>query len=198
MNACDICGKVSAEVGFDSGRGKHLCISCKFGSGEFHTKKIRKQTEQEKAQQQVQQARERAYMQQTVQDRQAERKKTEIPVLISLDVRVGGATSQVFYPATIQNFSPGGICIDWRHCQECSGYTEGGVHPFCIFSMFSIHNPDAKELTIRIDIANQGVNLEFKGQVVYTQKKGDKEYLGITFTQIQPDTIKFLEQLAGQ
>jgi hypothetical protein len=204
METCEVCGKVSADVAFDPSRGKHLCISCKFGTGEFRTRRVQKP-----AAQQAQPARANPAIpdngqntplhdnpeQQNVQWRREQRKPVTIPVLVSLDLMVGGVKSQIFYPASIQNFSRGGICIDWSHCDECTGYKEGDVHPFCIFSQFNVRNAEAKELTIRVEIANLENQIEFRGKVVYTLKKGDKEYIGINFSHIEPDTLDQLERL---
>jgi hypothetical protein len=189
MNTCDICGKVSSEVAFDPVRGKHLCISCRFGSGEFHTKKFHKETEQqEPSGEQAAQA--------SSQPSGAERRKhIRVPVLISLDVQVGGMTSQIFYTASLENFSKGGICIDWEHCDECLGYAEGKIHPFCIFSQFNIKNNDSKELTIKVELDNLEEVLQFKGKAAYTLKKSGKEYIGITFTDITPDVLAKLEEI---
>lgn len=189
MNKCDICGKVSSEVAFDPVRGKHLCINCRFGSGEFHTKKFSKETqEEEPPKKQTAQA--------SSEPQGAERRKhVRLPVLISLDIQVGGMTSQIFYTALLENFSKGGICITWDHCDECPGYAEGKIHPFCIFSQFNIKNKDSKELTIKVELDNVEEVLQFKGKAAYTLKKGSKEYIGITFTDIAPDVLAKLEKI---
>ena len=127
---------------------------------------------------------------------QSERRKdNRLPVLVALDVVVGGVKSQIFYPASIQNFSDGGICIDWEHCEECSGYSETEIHPFCIFGQFSAKKEGSKELTIRVDVAGLEQKIEFKGKVVYTSKKKNKEYVGIVFTNITPEAREQLDQV---
>ena len=190
MNKCDICGKISSEVAFDPGKNKHLCLNCRFGSGEFHTKKFRKETEQEEQAKQTQPS-------PSKQPSGAERRKhARITVHISLDVQVGGMTSKIFYAASLENFSRGGICINWTHCDECSGYTEGGINPFCVFSKFSTKNADSKDLTIKVEYEQGGEEpLQFKGKVAYTLKKKAKEYVGITFTDIDPDVLNRLEEI---
>ena len=194
MKMCDICGKVSGEDAFDSTRNKYLCINCKFGSGEYQTKQHRRGTDVT-AEQGAQQTQPKPI--QGFDLRQERREDTRIPVLVSLDVHVGGVTSRIFYPATIQNFSQGGICIDWTHCNECSGYSEGSMHPFCIFSQFSANNPNAKELTIRVEVSGQEEVIEFRGQVVYTLKKKNKEYVGITYTHITAQQLEALARICG-
>lgn len=193
MNTCDICGKVSSEVAFDPAKGKNLCISCRFGSGEFHTKKIRKQTEEADKEQSSDQPAGAG----TKKPSGAERRKdNRIPVLISLNVQVGGMTSQIFYTATLENYSKGGVCINWEHCDECPGYSEGKIHPFCIFSQFNVKNENSKELTIKVEIENLEEPIAFKGKAVYTLKKKNKEYIGITFTDISPDARNQLEKIS--
>lgn len=199
MKSCEICGKISTEVAFDARRGKHLCLSCKFGSGEFHTQRIKKQTgDQEK---QIVQQQPQAVSAQSGEAQESssaeQRKHPRVPVLISLDVIVGGVKSQMFYPSAIQNFSRGGICLDWNHCTECSGYKDGGIHPFCIFSQFAINNPGGKQLTLRLEIANTDQEVEFKGQVAYTSKKKNTEFLGISFTEISTETMDLLEKMCA-
>ncbi|MFC1582961.1 PilZ domain-containing protein [Planctomycetota bacterium] len=193
MRTCDICDKVSGEVQFDSVRGKYLCLTCKFGSGEYHTERVRKESPQQPEQSQPTHA---AYVQQVRDERGEQREHARVPVLVTLDVMVGGVRSQIFYPANIENFSPGGICIDWQHCSECSGYNEGAIHPFCIFAQFSLINPASRELTIRVEMANMD-SLEFQGKVAYVLKKKDKEFVGITFTVISAEVLASLEKLCA-
>jgi hypothetical protein len=193
MHTCDVCGKVSGEVAFDSHRGKNLCLSCKFGSGEYHTKQIRKDSPQHPQQAEPTHA---AYVQQVRDERSEKREHARVPVLVTLDVVVGGVRSQIFYPANIQSFSVGGICIDWVHCSECSGYNEGSLHPFCIFAQFSLNNPTSRELTIRVEMANMD-SLDFQGKVAYVLKKKDKEFVGITFTVISAEVLSALEKLCA-
>ncbi len=198
MDKCDVCGKVSPEVTFNAAKGKHLCLSCKFGTGEFHTKKITRNDVQQSAAQPSPAARGASPgqpPQQSIQWQREKRVQTRVPVLITLEVSVGGVKSQIFYPANIQNFSKGGICIDWSHCSECTGYKEGDIHPFCIFSQFNARNAESKDLIIRLEIANVENGVEFKGKAVYTLKKGDKEYVGINFTHITPESLELLAKI---
>jgi len=199
MKRCEICGKVSSEVAFDSNRGKYLCLTCRFGSGEFQVKKYRKETRVEGGP-----AGEGASSPGTASPagRPAggfsgpeRRKHPRIPILVSLEVYVGGVVSQVFYPAALVNFSRGGVCIEWTHCNECLGYLEGGIHPFCIFSPFNVNTPDSKELTLKVDIDNADIEPVFHGKVAYTLKKNGKEYIGITFTRISPEVLNMLERM---
>ncbi|MFH1707812.1 MAG: hypothetical protein ABIF71_07830 [Planctomycetota bacterium] len=302
MPMCDICGKIVADVGFDSARGKHLCISCKFGTGEFHTKRVTRgdseaapaartpaaqvvpfrsagaaapgthgktapahagpaQPVHQRGQPQQFQPGFAAQPQQPRQPKQnptahwqepaadpalapadpvpyraqagtirhltphslepeqagplegsldqtatppqtmAHQKIREqaaaVPILIALDVVVGGLPTHIFYPSSILSFSPGGVCIDWRHCTNCPGYTENGIHPFCIFSPYSVNNPKAKEMSVRVNIANLDARIEFKGQVVYTLKKRETEFVGIAFAKIAPEALNALERICA-
>lgn len=125
------------------------------------------------------------------------RENVRIPVTVGFKCNITGTDSEFFYTTEINNFSAGGMCITWRFCDACSGYTEGKIHPDCIFSPYDYHSSESGELIFHIELANYEQDLNFRGKAVYTLKQKSDEKIGIAFTDISDSTLEFMHKVFG-
>ena len=123
------------------------------------------------------------------------RGSVRIPVSVAFECNIRGTHPEFFYTTIIYNYSEGGICIKWNFCEECTGYTEGKVHPDCIFSPYDSHKKESEELSFHIELANYDQDLNFRGKVAYTWKIDNVEKIGIAFTHISDSTINFMKKV---
>jgi hypothetical protein len=124
------------------------------------------------------------------------RKHPRIPVSVGFKCNVKGTYPEFFYTTVIYNYSEGGICIKWNFCETCTGYTQGKIHPECIFSPYDYHKEDAEELVFHVELDNYEFDFNFKGKAVYTlQEEDGSEKVGIVFTDISDDTLQSMKEI---
>lgn len=126
---------------------------------------------------------------------QDRRRDVRIPVSVGFECNVKGLSPDFFYTTVLYNYSKGGICIKWNFCDECTGYSEGAIHPDCIFSPYDYRKEDSDELVFHIELANYDQDLNFRGKAVYTWKDDNNEKIGIIFTNISDETLDFMHKV---
>jgi len=138
----------------------------------------------------------REISQDALPERRERRGNIRIPVSIMMEFDIPSSKkgAVVTNPALSVNLSTAGICFAWEHCAACAGYTEGSVHPDCMFYPYYIHNDSAKELGLTFNLT-QDYSMEIPCRIVYTiqEKEMDIEYVGACFSKVSEEERLMLE-----
>ena len=97
-----------------------------------------------------------------------ENRSRGIPAWMVIQINVNGKSSGMFCEVDIIDFYRKGVCIEWEYCFSCSSFTEGCIHPECIFSPYNACDPESHELSLHIDVPGCPEGFSFKGKAVCT------------------------------
>jgi hypothetical protein len=126
------------------------------------------------------------------------RSELNIPVEFMLNVVLEDKETGFFYKTLMTNYGGGGISIEWKLCEFCPGYTEGAIHPDCLFSLYDAERKDSRELTIYIHLPDSDDTIKFKGKAIYTFKFQEKEQIGFEFSENKEEIFNQLQSAFEQ
>jgi c-di-GMP-binding flagellar brake protein YcgR len=173
MSTCEKCGRDVKKLTMHAASRMRLCVKCISQSG------IVTLSEAE------------------LSDSKDERRGSiRVPLTVIMDFAVNGQTGVRKYPAFSVDLSMMGICFVWEACHKCAGYTDGGVHPQCIFYPSYLQNPAHRPLRIEIKVSdNRAITVD--AYVAHTTKDKNlgQEYVGAKFCELSNQSRRIIEKM---
>jgi hypothetical protein len=126
------------------------------------------------------------------------RQSLRIPITMTLQVKVEGKITNMFFDTRVVNFSTSGICIEGTFCSECYGYTAGDIDPACVLAPYNGNRESSNELYFSMKHPDLDEPLTFCGKAVYCYKQGKDEKIGIVFSSISRDTLRTIQKLINK
>jgi c-di-GMP-binding flagellar brake protein YcgR len=170
MPICEKCGRTVKKLTMHAGSKQRICVKCVSHSGFI------------------------AMTDAELRDDKERRGSIRIPLTVIMDFAVKGNAKK--YPAFSVDLSMQGICFVWEACLTCAGYTEGGVHPACIFHPCYLHNPDRKPLRLELKVTNTRA-ITVDAFVAHTTKDRNlgQEYVGAQFCELSNQSRRIIEKM---
>jgi hypothetical protein len=172
MSTCEKCHREVKKLTMHAASHQRLCVKCISQSG------IVTMSDEE------------------IGDAKERRGSIRIPLTVIMDFAVDGRSGMRKYPAFSVDLSMMGICFVWEACHKCAGYTEGGVHPQCIFHPCYLKNPGRKPLQIELKVTeNRAITVDAFVAHTTKDKNLGQEYVGAQFCELSNQSRRIIEKM---